>query len=127
MAVPEFPAMDSAGLDKVGIDLASCSRVSNSTEEPLLQSQTVSIEVMALYMEGEQKLRKVLKNTSLEDHEWGLKSYDHHGKAVVIVYCKKDIGGTNGHHIEDQISNLFSNFCKSHIMSNQKFQCFSCQ
>ena len=53
MVVPEFPPMESVGLDKVGIDPASCSQVSNSIGEPLLQSQTVSTEVMALYMEGE--------------------------------------------------------------------------
>ena len=129
MAVPEFLLMDSVGLDEVGIDPTLCSRVSDSTEEPLLQSQTVSMEVMALYMEGEQKLRKVLKNASLEDHEWGLKSYNHHGKAVIIVYCmecKKDFGGTDGQHTKDLISNLFSNFRKSHIMSNQHIRswCF---
>ena len=75
-----------------------------------------------MYMEEEQKLRKVLKNASLVDCEWGLKSYNHHGKVVVIVYCmecKEDFGGTDGQHLKDRISNLFSNFRKNRIMSNQ--------
>ena len=32
---------------------------------------------------------------------------------------KKDFGGTDGQHTKDQISNLYFNFRKSHIMSNQ--------
>jgi len=52
-------------------------------------------EIMAFYIKGEEKLLKVLMDMSLEDHKWYLKSYDHHGKAVVIFYClecKKDFG-----------------------------------
>jgi hypothetical protein len=33
--------------------------------------------------------------------------------------CKKDFGGIDGQHTKERISNLFSNFKKSHIMSNQ--------
>jgi len=93
-----------------------------STIEVLLRSQCVPPEVMVLYMEGEQKLRNALKDASLEDHEWGLKFYDRHGKSIIILYCiecRKDFGGVDGQHTKDMISNLFSNFRKSHIMSNQ--------
>ena len=77
---------------------------------------------MALYIEGKLKLQKVLADLSLEDHDWCLKSYDSQGKAIVILHSleyKKDFGGTDGQHSKDRVSNLFSNFRKSHIMSNQ--------
>ena len=81
----------------------------------------MTTEIIAMYNEGAEKLRKVLKDVSLEDHDWCLKSYDNHGKGIVIIYClecKKDFGGIDGQHTKDRVSNLFSNFKKSHIMSN---------
>lgn len=122
LEVPEFTEIENNGPADIQSDPASCSRVSAPTSECFLQSQVLSAEVLALYTEGEQKLRKVLADISLEDHDWCLKSYDHHGKAIVILHClecKKDFGGTEGQHYKDKISNLFSNFRKSHIMSNQ--------
>ena len=103
-------------------DLVACSRVSATNEESLLQSEIVSKEVMALYIEGKLKLRKVLTYLSLDDHDWCLKSYDSHSKAIVIMHClecKKDFCGTDSQHSKDRVSNLFSNFRKSHIINNQ--------
>lgn len=40
---------------------------------------------------------------------------------MVKVYCEecfKDLGGGSGGHTNITASNLFSNFCKSHKMSN---------
>lgn len=119
--VPDFTPTEIGASDEMNILPPSCSRVSDESEDSLLQSQTVSTEVMAMYREGEVKLRRALKDVSLEDHEWGLKSYDRLDKAIVILHClecRKDFGGIEGHHSKDRISNLFSNFRKSHIMSN---------
>lgn len=51
--------------------------------------QNMSFEVMTMYVEGEVKLRKTLKDVSLEDHEWDLKSYNCHDKAIVVLYCRE--------------------------------------
>ena len=104
------------------LNLVACSWISETNEESLLQLEIVSKEVMALYIEEKLKFRKVMTNLFLEDHNWCLKSYDSHSKAIVILHCleyKKEFGGTDGHHSKDRVSNLFSNFRKSHIMSNQ--------
>ena len=66
----------------------------------------MSTEAMVMYMEGEVKLRKALKDVSLEDQEWDLKSYDCHDKAIVILYChecKKDFGRINGQHTKERV------------------------
>ena len=60
----------------------------------MLQPQIVSTKVITIYMEREVKLRKALKDVCLEDHEWDLKSYDCHNKAIVVHYfheCKKKL------------------------------------
>ena len=109
------------GNNEILVDPPSHSRVSGSSEECLLQSQIVTTEVMAMYIEGKEKLRKTLKDIFLEDHEWDLKSYDCHGKPIVVLDCRecKDFGGIDGQHTKGRISNLFSNFKINHIMSNQ--------
>lgn len=121
LQVPEFPDLPNYDVPGMAPDLASCSRVSSFTEESFLESKLVTPEVLATYKDAEKKLRKTLKDVSLEDHDWFLKSYDDNGKAIVILYClecKRDFGGTDGQHSKERISNLFSNFRKSHIMSN---------
>ena len=118
----EFPELLDSVPVEVGSNIAACSQVRDSNNESLLQSELVSTEIMALYTEGENKLRKALKDVLLEDHDWCLKLFDRHGKAIVILHClecKKDLGGTEGLHSKDKVLNLFSNFVKSHIMSNQ--------
>ena len=64
--------VDIGGNNEILADPPSYSRVSGSSEENLLQSQIVTIEVMAMYIEGEGKLCKILKGISLEDHKWDL-------------------------------------------------------
>jgi ribosomal protein S27E len=76
---------------------------------------------MEFYFKGEEKLRNELKQISLEDHNWSLKSWDQDGVGVLKVYCEeccKDIGGGSGGHTKITAPNLFSNFRKSHLMSN---------
>jgi hypothetical protein len=66
-------------------------------------------------------LKKELKLISLEDHIWTLKSFDNNNVGVVKLQCgecQKDFGGGSGDHSKSTIHNLFSNFKKSHIMSN---------
>jgi len=78
-----------------------------------------------MYKESEEKLRKVLKEVSLEDYKWDLISYDRQGNAIVIIHClkcKKDFRGTYGLYTNDRVSSLFLNFRKSHIMSIKYIQ-----
>ena len=56
----------------------------------------MSTEVIPIYREGEVKLRKALKDVCLKDHEWDFKSYNCHGKAIVVLNyweCKKILEG----------------------------------
>ena len=95
----EFPDIDTVVDAEIPLAPPSCLQVSAPTEECFLKSEIASKEVMALYIEGEEKLCKVLKDVSLEDHVWCLKSFDCYGKAVVILHClecKKDFGGIDG-------------------------------
>lgn len=105
----------------------SSSRVSDSfnvevVEEILLKSVLIGKEVLELYQRGEQKLWKELKDISLEDHLWTLKTWDKDGAAIVKLHCVEcdmDFGGGSSDHNKSLVSNLFSNFMKSHIKSNR--------
>lgn len=122
VVVLEFPEVDTPAPDEILENPPSWSRVSESSEESFFKSQIVSAEIMAMYTQGEEKLRKALKDIFLDDHKWCLKSYNQHDKAIMILHClkcRKDFGRIDGQHTKDRVSNLFSNFRKSHIMSNQ--------
>ena len=73
--VSQPPTIETGRYVEILVDPPSCSRVSGTSEECLLQSQIVSIKIMTIYMTREVKLRRALKNVSLEDHKWNLKSY----------------------------------------------------
>lgn len=79
-----LPIETAAAYNEISIDPPACSRVSGSSEDNLLQSLMVSIEVMALSKEGEEKLRKSLTAVLLEDHEKGLKSI---AKTSPLSFC----------------------------------------
>ena len=51
--VPQPPTIEIGRYYEIPADSPSCSRVSGSSEECMLQSQIVSAEVMTMYMEGE--------------------------------------------------------------------------
>lgn len=122
--VSKFPDCDPVEIpDEDGLqqNLASTSVVSHTeTTLPLLNSKVISKDVLQWYTKGEDKLRKDLAHITLEDHIWMLKSWDQNGVAVVKLWCeecKKSIGGDSGDHTKAGVTNLFSNFKKSHIMS----------
>lgn len=102
-------------------NLVACSWVNDSPKTYFLQSQNATEEVMAMYTDNEHKLHKVLKDISLNDHDWCLKSYNRYNKLVIVFNCQecKDFGGIDNQHSKERVSNLFSNFRKSHVMSNQ--------
>ena len=74
------------GVEDIPVNLAACSRVSSSESRSLLKSLLIPKEVMELYFKGEEKLRNELKQISLEDHNWSLKSWDQDGVGVLKVY-----------------------------------------
>jgi hypothetical protein len=89
-------------------------------EETLLQSALLSADVLENYKRGAEKLRRELESMDFADHVWNLKTYDHHGMAIVKIFCgecKKEIGGTSHDHSRSAIQNLFANFKKSHLHS----------
>ena len=89
-------------------------------EETLLQSTLLPTDVLENYKQGAEKLRKELKSLDFADHKWDLKTYDHHGVAVVKILCreyKREIGGTGRNHSRSAVQNLFANFKKSHLHS----------
>jgi hypothetical protein len=76
---------------------------------------------MQWYIKGKDKIRHELKQLCLEDHSWFLNSWDQNGVGVVKVHCVeyvKDFGGCVGDHNKVEVSNLFNNFIKSHVMNN---------
>ena len=71
-------------------------------------------------MKAEERLRKDLKQVSMEDHYWSLCSWDQGGAGVVKLYCgecRSVIGGSTGKHTKNFVTNLFSNFFKNHLNS----------
>lgn len=85
--LPKFPLIDNTCFEEMPSNPKSSFQVQSSCGEPLLQSKIITAKVMALYRDGEKKLRKTLKDACLEGHERALKSYDQHDKTVVILYC----------------------------------------
>ncbi len=54
------------------------------------------------------------------NHVWNLKTYDHHGVAVVKILCrecKREIGVTGRDYSRSTKQNLFASFKKSHLHS----------
>ena len=85
-----------------------------------MESTLVPKESLLWYKKGEEKLREDLKLVSIDDHDWSLRSWDHSGLGVVKVYyaeCQFLSGGSAGKHTQNAITNLFSNFRKSHLNS----------
>ena len=76
LVVSEFPSIGNFGFDEIPSNLGSSSLLEALNDEPLLQSKTITAEVMALYTDIEKKLRMTLKDACLEDYKFGLKSYD---------------------------------------------------
>lgn len=103
------------------VDRNASSRVSGLTEEDAdLKATLIPIEVMDYYRKQEEKLRVTMKRMCLEDHHWGLRSWDHNGLGIVKLHCKecnKEMGGSSGDHSKLTVNNLFGNFKKSHLMS----------
>lgn len=124
----EFPGGHEGIVQEHPKEPASNSRVKvnkeggvDSASTNLLQSTLISNEAMTMYHKAEQKLRKDLKDQTLQDHLWCLKSWDHNGTAIVKLYCDEcDVlfGGNTGEHNKNTVTNLFSNFKRSHIGSN---------
>lgn len=83
------------------------------TEGPAMKSTLVPNDVLQWYMKAEERLRKDLKQVSMEDHDWSLRSWDQGGAGVVKLYCgecRSLIGGSTGKHTKNSVTNFFSNF-----------------
>lgn len=101
--------------------LPSTSEEHSGTDGPALKSTLLPADVALWYTNGEDKLRGELKLVSMEDHGWSLRSWDQGGAPVVKLYCnecRNFIGGSTGKHTKNTVTNLFSNFRKSHLNSN---------
>jgi hypothetical protein len=110
--------VDLVGSSEIGARIGD----GESGGEVNVKSTLVPLEIMNKYQRGEEKLRKELGLISLEDHMWCLKSWDKDGVGVVKLFCEecgKDCGGSSGDHSKITINNLFSNFRKNHLLSNQ--------
>ena len=62
----------------------------------------------------------------MDDHCWSLRSWDQDGVAVVKVYCGECRGlngGSNRKHTKSVVTNLFSNFRKSHSAGHIRNYC----
>lgn len=106
-------------------DPTSSARLTTSEDQSCthgeeMKSVLLPKEVLELYRRGEEKLCGDLKVQAMEDHKWSLRSWDQDGAAVVKLYCgecRSLGGGSTGKHNKNTVSNLFSNFRKSHLMS----------
>ena len=85
-----------------------------------MKSTLVPHDVLQWYKKAEEKLREDLKKVSIEDHDWSLRSLDQGGVGVVKLFCgecRTFIGGNTGKNTKTAVTNLFSNFRKSHLIS----------
>ena len=104
----------------VSTDRAATSEDNSPTNGANLKLVLLSKEVLQWYTRAEEKLRAYLKVQAQEDHAWSLTSWDQDGAAAVKIYChecRAPIGGNTGKHNKSTVSNLFSNFQKSHMVS----------
>lgn len=65
-------------------------------------------------------MRQGLKKVFMEDHDWELRSWDQGGIGVVKLFCGKChtfISRSTGKNTKTAVTNLFSNFRKSHLNS----------
>lgn len=60
---------------------------------------------------GEIQLWKYLKDISPDDHLWTLKTWDKDGAPIVMAHYNKN-----------RVSNLFSNFTKSHLKIIDRYE-----
>jgi hypothetical protein len=58
-------------------------------EEILLQLTLLPTDVLENYKQCAEKLRRELESLNFADHKWDLKTYDHHGVAVVKIFCRE--------------------------------------
>ena len=124
IGVPKFLDCDSIEIpdeDDLQQNLISTSRVNDTQITPsLLSSKMISKDVLEWYRKAEDKLKKDLAQITLEDHIWMLKHWDQNGVPIVKLWCKeckKPFGGDSRDRTKTGVTNLFSNFKKSHIMS----------
>lgn len=86
------------------------------------KSIVIGKDVMECYVKQVGRLQIELKEVSLDDHEWILKSWDQDGVGIVklhCVECRKDCGSDSGNHNNSVVAILFSNFKNSHLASTQ--------
>jgi len=105
--------------DPASAPSVATSEASNTDVSGML-STLVPKDVLQWYKKAEEKLREDLKQVSMEDHEWELRSWDQGGVGVVKLFClecRVPIGGSIGKHTKNTVTNLFSNFRKSHLNS----------
>ena len=80
------------------------------TDDPAMKSTLVPNDVLQWYMKAEERLCKDLKQMSMEDHDWSLRSWDQNGARVVKLYCGECwslIGGSMGKHTKNSVTNFF--------------------
>ena len=87
--------------------------------EPM-KSILLMADALEWYRKGKKRLHQDLKQVFMDDHCWSLRSWDQDGVAVVKVCCGKCRGlngRSSGKHTKSVVTNLFSNFRKSHLNS----------
>ena len=106
--------------DPIFTTMAATSEEHSCTDAEALKSTLLPKDVLQWYLKAEEKLRGDLKLQGMDDHVWCLQSWDQDGVAVVKLFCRECrslIGGNTGKHNKNIVSNLFSNFRKSHLIS----------
>ena len=124
IGVPKFLDCDPIEIldeDDLQQNLVSTSRVNDTQITPsLLSSEMISKDVLEWYIKAKNNLKKDLAQITLEDHIWMLKQWDQNGVPIVKLWCeesKKPFGGDSRDRTKNGVTNLFSNFKKSHLMS----------
>ena len=85
-----------------------------------MNSTLVSKDVLGWYQKAEEKMWQDLKKVSMEDHNWELRSWDQGRVGVIKLFCgecRTFIGGSTRKNMKTAVTNLFSNFRKSHLNS----------
>jgi hypothetical protein len=93
---------------------------SPSTEDKIvvvnpLQSTLLPRCILLKYQHEEEKAWRHLREVSLGNNLWHLKTLDMIGTAVVRIHCEEcafDFGGSSGDHNTHGMQNLFNNFKK---------------
>ena len=115
--------------DPVPTTEGGASEEHSCTGGELLKSTLLPRDVLQWYLNAEEKLRGDLKVQAMDDHVWSLRSWDQDGVAVVKLFCgecRSFIGGNTSKHSKNTVSNLFSNFRKSHLISARHIHSYCC-